>query len=367
MAGEKLRQMKVAAKHIVNLLKEDDILSIIVFDDTADLVIEAAPARDKDNIINGIDAILERGGTHMSTGMGAALKELKREKSPNRVNGMLILTDGQTWEDQEECKSLADNCTEAGIPIHIMGLGVGDENNWDPRLLEEIAERSGGEWILVDDPKKVSSVFENTLLSLKGTAVSNAFLTLRLAEGVNPRTVWRITPLISRLGHRAISEHDVQVHLGDIQHGDGQSILADLLLPERKSGTYRFIQADIKYDVPESGLIGEQTSLDIITKFSDDPAAGSETDQRVMNIIERVTAHKLQTQALDDAAQGDSDRATQRLRAAATRLLELGENDLAEQANQQANQLEQGGQINRETDQRMRYATKKLNLTDRET
>lgn len=364
MAGEKLRYMKSAAKRIVDLMREEDILSIIVFDDTSDLIIGAAPVSDKEMIHRKIDAIMERGGTHMSTGMKVGLQELKRQVSPNRVNAMLLLTDGQTWEDRDECLSIADACKESGILIHVLGLGVGDASNWDPRLLEDLAVRSSGEWTLVEDPEQVTAVFEETLSTLKGTAVTNAFLTMRLSTGVVPRTVWRVNPLISRLGHNAVSEHDIQVHLGDIQYGIGQSILADILLPDRNAGTYRLIQADIQYDVPHANLTSQRVSIDIITEFNDDPSRVAQPEERVMNIIERVTAHRLQTQALDDAVMGDSQRATQRLKAAATRLLELGETDLAEQAQQQANQLEQGKQLSHEAAQKMRYATRKLSSKD---
>ena len=88
---------------------------------------------------------------------------------------------------------------------------------------------------------------------MQGTAVTNAQLTMRLVDGVSPRAVWRVTPMISKLGHREISSNDVQVFLGDIQHGVGQSVLADILLPPRKLGRYRMIHADITYDVPGGG------------------------------------------------------------------------------------------------------------------
>ena len=53
-------------------------------------------------------------------------------------------------------------------------------------------------------------------------------------------------------------------------------------------------------------------------------------------------------------------KATQRLRAVATRLLELGEVDLAQQAEQQALQIEQRGHVDLASAQKMRYATKRL-------
>jgi Ca-activated chloride channel family protein len=212
----------------------------------------------------------------------------------------------------------------------------------------------------VDRPEKVASVFGNTLQSVQGVAVTNVALTLRMVEGVSPRAVWRVTPLISRLGHSAVGMRDVQVFLGDIQSGPGQSVLVDLLLPPRKAGSYRLLQADIAYDVPAAGLERQRLALDIVVPFTEDPVQAGQTQGRVMNIIERVVAHKLQTQALDEAAAGDIPRATMRLRAAATRLLELGEDQMAEQASQQAARLEQAGQIDTADMQRMRYATRRL-------
>ena len=360
MAGEKLRQLKAAAVSIVERLGPQDLLSVVVFDDTADVIVPSAPVRDREAIQSRIASVDERGGTHMSTGMGAGLQELQQGLSPNRVNSMLLLTDGQTWEDTLQCENLADQCRASGIPINVLGLGVGPESNWDPILLENLARRSGGEWAVIDSLEKVSAVFAKTLQAMQGTAVTNASLTMRLVEGITSRTVWRVLPLISRLDHQAVSLHDVQVFLGDIQHNVGQAVLADLLLPARPAGIYRLIQADITYDVPASGLTRQKVTADVVLTFVDDPAQANQTNPRMMNIIERVVAHKLQTQALDEAAMGNAKKATQRLRAAATRLLELGENDLAQAANQQAQQIEEAGQIDPAAAQKMRYATKKL-------
>lgn len=220
--------------------------------------------------------------------------------------------------------------------------------------------RSGGEWTVVDRPETVAAVFASTLQSVQGAAVTNTALTLRMVAGVTPRAVWRVTPLISRLGHESVGSQDVQVYPGDVQSTGGQSILVDLLLPPRKPGAYRLLQADIVFDVPADGLTRQRAALDVVIPFTEDAAQAGKTEGRVMNIIERVVAHKLQTQALDEAAAGDIPRATMRLRAAATRLLELGEDQLAEEASRQAQNLEQVGQLDAADMQRMRYATRRL-------
>ena len=90
------------------------------------------------------------------------------------------------------------------------------------------------------------------------------------------------------------------------------------------------------------------------------PSRRSAYDPGIMNLVEKVTAFKLQTRALDEAKAGNIAGATQKLRAAATRLLELGEADLAEAAQQEANNLEQSGQMSASGTKKLRYQTRKL-------
>jgi len=359
MAGEKMANMKAAAKTVVDRLGPQDTISIVIFDEKAETQVASQAVTDREAVKRRIEAIQERGGTKMSVGMDAALNELQRGAIPGRVSRLLLLTDGQTWEDLLQCESLAEKARAMGIPLSVLGLGVGEQSNWDPRFLENLAQRSGGEWYAVDQPDKVSAVFNSTLAAMQGTAVSNAQLTLSLAAEVQPRTVWRVTP-ISRLDHRAVAERDVQVFLGDVQYGAGQSVLADVLLPQRAAGAYRLIQADITYDVPAANLTGQKVSTDVVINYTTDASVSNQINPKVMNIAERVQVHKLQTQALDEAASGQKQNATKRLRAAATRLLELGEQEMAQNALNQAQQIEQSGAMDPAAAQRMRYQTKRL-------
>jgi Ca-activated chloride channel family protein len=79
-----------------------------------------------------------------------------------------------------------------------------------------------------------------------------------------------------------------------------------------------------------------------------------------MNVVEKVTAFKLQTRALEEAKMGNVAGASQKLRAAATRLLELGEEDLAQSALDEAENLEKSGQMSSHGTKKLRYETRKL-------
>jgi Ca-activated chloride channel family protein len=79
-----------------------------------------------------------------------------------------------------------------------------------------------------------------------------------------------------------------------------------------------------------------------------------------MNVVEKVGAYKLGTQALDAARQGDKGLATQRLRQAATRLLDLGEQSLADAMQRQADSLENSGTVDSTATKRLRYDTRRI-------
>jgi Ca-activated chloride channel family protein len=185
-------------------------------------------------------------------------------------------------------------------------------------------------------------------------------MVLRLANGVTPRQVWQVLPMISNLGYRPLSDRDVQVMLGDLEKGQPRSLLVELLVGPRPAGSYRIAQAEISYDVPGLKLVGEKVKTDILLDFTADPAQAKAYDAEVMNIVEKVTAFKLQTRALEEAKMGNVAGASQTLRAAATRLLEMGEEDLAQSAMEEAENLEKSGQMSSYGTKKLRYQTRKL-------
>ena len=356
MAGEKLQNLKEAVKLVLDQMQSQDYVSLIIFDDQAQVVSPSQPVTNTAHLKSLVDGIKDGGGTEMSKGMKLGLAEVQKALDPSRVSRILLLTDGQTWGDEDQCQILGGDAGRLGSPITALGLG----DDWNEELLDAIANASGGVSDFIDVPHKIQQHFQNTLRAMQATVVNNAQLILRLVKGINPRQVWRVIPLISQLSPRALSDRDVQVHLGDLEKEQGQAVLVELLLPPRSAGSYRIAQAEISYDVPAAGLVGEKVRSDILLTFTDDLALAQQQDPRVMNLIEKVTAFKLQTRALDEAKAGDIVGATQKLRAAVTRLLAVGETELAAVAEEEAKRLEQEGKMSDAGTKKLRYETRKL-------
>ncbi|MFA4015506.1 MAG: hypothetical protein RUDDFDWM_000589 [Candidatus Fervidibacterota bacterium] len=359
MAGEKVANLREAVKLVIDQLEPDDIISIVIFDDRAEVLVPSQPASDKEGLKRLVDKITDRGGTEMSKGMRLGLNELRKNMGRDRVSRMVLLTDGQTFGDEDECIRLAKECQEFGLPIVAFGLG----EDWNEELLDEVAgatSSSGGFSEFIQEPSQILMHFQDVLRSMKGTVAKNAYLTLRLVQGVSPRQVWRVLPLISNLGYQPLSDRDVQVPLGDIERDVGQAILVELLIPPRPAGRYRLAQAEVSYDIPSRNISGEKVRTDVIIEYTTDEAAAKQVNAKVMNFVEKATAFRLQTQALAAAKSGDYERATRLLRQSATRLLSIGEKELATVALEEAKRLEQGEGMSSVGTKRLRYETQRL-------
>ena len=63
-----------------------------------------------------------QGGTAMSTGLELAVAELSNQTA-GRASYLLLLTDGQTWGDEDTCRSHAATLAQMGVKITALGLG----------------------------------------------------------------------------------------------------------------------------------------------------------------------------------------------------------------------------------------------------
>ena len=357
MSGKKIQQVKDAVKYVIDLLGDQDHISIITFSSSTSTMANSQQVRtasDKTALKRKVDKLSAGGGTVMAPAMRAGLPEVKKHWSPHCVNRVVLLTDGQT-EGEQDCKKEADRAAQDNIPIIALGVGT----DWNDKLLIEIGVKSGGKADYIAHAHEIGQYFQSAVQSMQAAVIQNAVLTLRLVAGINPRQVWRVVPLIADLGYSPISQRAITVSLGELEKGQGQALLVELLLPARQAGTYRIAQAEIAYDVPLLNLVQEKVRADLMLSFTHDPNLARQVNPKVMNIVEKVTAFKLQTRALQEAELGDMAGATQKLRAAATILLNQGDTDLARTVQLEADKLEQQGQMTAEGKKTIKFKSSK--------
>lgn len=357
MSGEKIKRLKDAVKFVVDLLGPDDYISIIEFASSPSTLISSQQARgasDKQTLKRKVDGLDADGGTDIAPAMRSGLAEIKKHMASNRINRMVLLTDGDT-QNESNCLKMADEAGRLGVPVIALGIGT----DWKEKILQDIAARSGGQADYIARPQEIGQFFQSTVQAMQAAVVQNAVLTLRLVAGVTPRKVWRVVPLIADLGYSPISDRAITVPLGELEKDQGQALLVELMLPPRQAGHYRIAQAEVAYDVPLLNLAQEKERNDIMLGFTLDPYAAQQVNPKVMNIVEKVTAFKLQTRALQEAEVGNIAGATQKLRAAATILLSQGDTQLGQTVQLEAEKLEQQGQMSNEGKKTIRFGSGK--------
>ncbi len=153
MKSAKIKKVREAAKTVIDRLEPTDYISVVIFDDTAQVIIPSMPANEKLGMKTVIDHIqssitwwtLFDGGsndknTTMSLGIAKGLEELRRWNIPNAIKHMFLLTDGITYGDADRCRQLARDAATAGVVIHTVAIGT----NRDKDLLSGIEILSGG-------------------------------------------------------------------------------------------------------------------------------------------------------------------------------------------------------------------------------
>ena len=97
----------------------------------------------------------------MALGMRAAIDEVKKNLAPNRLNRVLVLTDGQTYEETA-CIDLVEQNRDQ-MSFSTMGVGV----EFNEKLLQRIAQDSNGKYHFIGNPAEIPGIFED---ELAGTA-----------------------------------------------------------------------------------------------------------------------------------------------------------------------------------------------------
>ncbi len=359
MAGPKMRTMKEAVKNIIDQLEPDDVVSIVTFETRTQLVCEAQPVRDKENLKRMVGKIRDGGGTNMAKGLEEGLRQVAEWNRSDRVSRIILLTDGEVTDDEDASRRLADQAGAMGIPL--VGLGFGKD--WNEDFLFDLADRSiskpGSRMGMADyipTPEQAVRIFQEVYQSMQVVAKDVA-VTIRMVQGLEARRVWQVTPLIKDIGYDVLQGRAIVIPVGELEKG-GVAYLAEIMLPPRPAGAVRIAQTEVSYVVP--GQEPYRQAVDLIVNFSQDPAAVEQVNGRVMNVVEKVQAFRLQTQALDEAELGNVKGATRKLRQAVTILISQGETELADQMQQEADRLEESGQISNE-------GKKTIKLTSRKT
>jgi Ca-activated chloride channel family protein len=298
-----------AVKFLAESVAPEDKVAIVAFADRAKVIVSPDEIHDKGAVrraIDDIDLLEIGGGTQMALGMRAAIDEVNKNLSSDRLNRVLVLTDGQTYEETA-CLDLASQNRDR---MSFSAMGVGAEFN--EKLLMRIAQDSHGKYHFIGDPAEIPGIFEDELQGLRAVTVRNGRMEITLAQGVQVREAFRASPEIYSLGAPLVGDdRRVSYEIGDLEANVPGSVLMTLVLPPRKPGTVRVLQSTLRYEVPGAGE--QSVSRDLTVEYTLERTLGGKVNGRVMNLVDQVSIAKMQSRAEEELKAGNVDRATRLL------------------------------------------------------
>jgi Ca-activated chloride channel family protein len=342
---------------IVNeFLRPADLFSVVAFAGDATTLIPNTSGREKEKLLQTARQLeyLSLGDeTRMDAGLRQILTQLRHEEKETYASHLLILTDGYT-HNVRECHALAEEARAAGLAISTMGLGT----EFNESLLIPMADLTGGRAYYIETPEQLPEAFRQELGTAMAARYGNLKLNIQVPTGVTIRRAHRLVPELGELAGEVEDNRIYHFSLGHYDQTAPTTLLLEMVIPGWAAGGYRLAHVRLGWDDRTNGVTHHEQAVDVPLQVNPNPTMLQ--NEKVMNLVEKVGAFKMGTTALAAAQTGTQKANTVRLRQAATRLLEIGENHLGNEMLRQADMLEKHGTLDPNAAKKLRYETRRL-------
>jgi Ca-activated chloride channel family protein len=352
MKGARLQYVKLAAQRIIDQCRPEDILSLVTFSDRAEPVITARRVTDPLSMKSLVSTIRADGATAILAGLRMGLAQIERHRHPHCVNHLVLITDGRTYGDEDECVALAQQACENGVGISCMGIG----EDWNDSFLDRLASVTGGSSVYASSAGTVTRFLHERLRDLAAAYAARTWLNIAPAPGVELSSAVRLSPSPIEL------DGMVQpLPLGTLDGANGARIVLQFHLQttEMAEGELFVARLDAGGEVLGADRRPERLVEEITVTVARDPVE-DDPPPELLDALGRLMLYRLQDRAREAVASGDIGEASRKLETLATRLFELGEDDLGQAALEEAERVAQSQRLSEEGAKQLKYGTRAL-------
>ena len=273
MEGSKLSLAKEAAARSVALLREEDTLGVIAFDDRPWVIVESGPIVDKEKVENKIRTISPGGGTEIYESLKMAYDDLLKKDLERKH--IILLTDGQSAIEADYF-SLIEKGNEKNITLSTVAIG----DDADKGLLEQLANKGNGRFYDVVDATVIPSILSRETVMMTRTYIVDEPFYPTVYQGTSweafftdgiPQMNAYIATTLKPTASVSIESKKEDPILAEWQYGLGKTIAFTSDITGKWSGQFaswsmwpNFVNHLISKTLPEFG--SHDMSLDIMRK-----------------------------------------------------------------------------------------------------
>jgi Ca-activated chloride channel homolog len=216
----RLPLLKSAFKLLVNNLREQDTVSIVVYGSTVGVWMTPTSGKEKNKILKAIEDLYPGGATPGESGIRAAYRVAKSQFIKGGNNRVILATDGDFnvgQASEEELENLIVQHQQWGIYLTCLGVGMG---NYKDSKLEVLAKKGNGNFAYLDDEKEAEKVLVKEFTQTLYTVADDASVQITF----NPDYVkeYRLLGFDNKV--KAIADSGTELQGGDV--GSGHSLMS---------------------------------------------------------------------------------------------------------------------------------------------
>jgi Ca-activated chloride channel family protein len=185
MYGPRLAQAREAAIMAVNRLQPADIASVVIFDQSVDVLVPAQHVTDPNHITDHIRLINARGSTAIHAGVLVGAAEVAKHLDARRLNRVVLLSDGQANVGPSrpgDFAQLGQALHARGISVSTVGLGLG----YNEDLMQQLARNSDGNHAFARDPSDLINIFNKEFSDVLASCAQTVSVDVEFKAGIRP-------------------------------------------------------------------------------------------------------------------------------------------------------------------------------------
>ena len=305
MSGEKMRKAKEATIMAIDRLGADDIVSVVAYDSTVRVLVPATKVSDRRLISAGIRRIVPGGNTALFAGVSKGADELRKFLDRNRVNRVILLSDGLANvgpSSPSDLELLGLSLIKEGVSVTTIGLGL----DYNEDLMSRLSRASDGNHVFVERPEDLTRFFALEFGDVTSVVAQDVTVRIKCAPGVRPVRV---------LGRDAdIVGQDVTARLNQLISRREKFLMLEVEIPAGEAGEQRQV---VEVDVSYGNMVTRATDSLSATVRASYTGSTAEVERRadrdvMVNSVELVSNER-NRMAVVARDQGDERRARELL------------------------------------------------------
>ncbi len=239
----KLPLLKKAFKLLVNQLRPEDKVAIVVYAGSSGLVLPSTNGTEKEEILNALNKLNAGGSTAGAAGLKLAYKTARENFIDGGNNRIILATDGDFnvgISSNAEMERLIEKERNNGVFISVLGFGMG---NYKDDKMEIIADKGNGNYSYIDNILEAKKVLVNEF----GGTLHTIAKDVKIQIEFNPAIVeeYRLIGYENRMLNKEDFDDD-QKDAGELGSGHNATALYEIKLAKRKKKDQNLKYQDTK-------------------------------------------------------------------------------------------------------------------------